>query len=286
MNTNKGFITTRIPIFIITHDRLQPLIESIKSYHANISSPFEIILHDNISTYQPLKNFLSHWDKNLNGAVFYNQSNELNDIKYSIQTYYENTNCVSNYYVVTDPDVCLFDTNKDILEFYKFILMSNKNIDVVGPMLEIDDIPNKYGLKDLVIKEHKTKYWNKTPAKVNWNDNLFEIQYDKIDTTFGLYRKSFTFSRLNNGVRTRKPYTARHLDWYIDTNNLTHEQKYYMHSGSKWGNWSSHALMSEDILRTISNIKSNCADTITNKSNSHETVYSSINGMSLIINFN
>ena len=48
----------RVPIFIISCNRLQSLQETIGSYKKNIGTPFEIVIHDNNSTYKPLLDYL------------------------------------------------------------------------------------------------------------------------------------------------------------------------------------------------------------------------------------
>ncbi len=248
--TNKGMVKNRTPIFIITHDRVQVLKESIISYHQNIDDPFEIIIHDNLSTYPALLRVLKEFEK-LGGKVYYNQTNELNDVRHTITNYWKTSNCDANCYVVTDPDISLFNTNNDILEFYKHLLIKYPDVTVVGPMLKIDDIPDHYGLKDVVLAEHGKKHWSKSTKTVHWKGQPYQIQNDIIDTIFGLYRREFEFKRQNIGIRTRGPYTARHLDWYMNTGHLTDEQEYYKKSGYKWGNWSSQMLVAESTIRHI-----------------------------------
>ena len=52
--------------------------------------------------------------------------------------------------------------------------------------------------------------------------------------------KSFTFKRLNHGIRVYAPYMAKHLDWYLDTKNLTEEEIYYKDHASNISTMSLH----------------------------------------------
>jgi len=38
-------------------------------------------------------------------------------------------------------------------------------------------------------------------------------------------------------IRTNEPYIAKHWGWYLDNNNLTKEQQYYMKMANKSGSW-------------------------------------------------
>ena len=52
-----------------------------------------------------------------------------------------------------------------------------------------------------------------------------------IDTTFAVYKKGHEFTKPNTkAIRVSMPHDARHLDWYMDHNNLTEDYKYYIGS--------------------------------------------------------
>src|SRR2546423_1829035 len=73
-----------------------------------------------------------------------------------------------------------------------------------------------YPLKFVAAGRHYYQFWSKTPQEITWRDGVIQYQRAPIDTTFGMYRKGFTFRRQNPGLRVYAPYWARHLDWYID----------------------------------------------------------------------
>lgn len=235
----------RIPIFIITKDRLSVLKESILSYEKNISTPYEIVIHDNNSTYEPMVEYLKDLEKD--GIKIYRyKENNLEIIDRTINAWYKNND--SKYYVVTDPDISLDCNGKtDILDFYSYMLNKYK-CTVVGPMLLIDDIPDYYPLKNKVLEKHEKRFWGGKFKNIRWNGKNVKFLRTKIDTTFGVYEKSFDFKRLNKGIRTCHPYVARHLDWYIDESNMTEDQKYYLENASKLAHWGSSYLKERNNL--------------------------------------
>jgi hypothetical protein len=215
----------RIPIFITIFDRLEVLKTSIQSYYDNISTPFEIIIHDQGTTYQPTLD----WVKTC-GFKYYKSENSGNAVGNSIKEWYKTND--SPFYVVTDPDIALVDTNKDILEvFMEFLKVFD--VPVVGCSLDRSDIPDYYPLKQKVLDSHHRQFGVQRTGSYN---NLSYIEAF-IDTTFAMYRSDFEFKKHNKGIRVLKPYEAKHLDWYINPNNLTADQIYYMKTTNERGHW-------------------------------------------------
>ncbi len=226
----------RIPIFITIFDKLEVLKMSIQSYYDNIKIPFEIIIHDNGTTYQPTLDYVKTC-----GFKYYKSSNDPNAVKESIKDWYKTND--SPYYIVTDPDISLEGVNNDILEVFMYILELRKELTCVGTALRIDDLPDHYPLKERVIN-WESQFWKKQDKHtIQWKDKT-QIYYNSIiDSTFAMYRKSFTFSKLNkNVIRVAKPYAAKHLDWYIDPNKLTEDQIYYMKTTNERGHWGVNLL--------------------------------------------
>ena len=150
-------------------------------------------------------------------------------------------------FIVTDPDIELEAGGGDILEFYSDLLAASSQIEVVGPMLRIDDLPEHYPLKAEVIRRHTDQFWHKTPEHLLWRGKELLYQQALIDTTFGMYRKGFQFHRLSRGLRTYAPYAARHLDWYLNPQELSDDQRYYMKHASTVSHWGGAWL--RDYLR-------------------------------------
>ncbi len=244
-----------IPIFIVTFNKLEVLKKSIASYYKNIGTPFQIVIHDNTSDYPPLLEYFEELKKN-GVDVYYNDKNDaFESVHKTVDDWFEkNSSVADDYYVVTDPDIQLENTNPDILMYYKYLLLLNKSFMVpdkysgelthqevygVGPMLRIDDIPDHYPLKGEAIQRHYEQFWSKIPLSVTWMQRQYNYLPCFIDSTFAMYHKSFKFKNHNFAMRTHAPYSARHLDWYIDTKNPTEDELYYYKTARGFVNWSS-----------------------------------------------
>lgn len=232
---------TKIPIFVITHDRSEVLKQSLESYYRYIDTPFEIVIFDQKSTFGPTVNYLKSLEAN-GIPVIWNPRNGAmpemcEDLRVVIQEWLLLN--PAPYYIVTDPDIALDGCGRDILEFYASLLQMFNDITCVGPMLRIDDIPDHYPFKEEAIKRHYKQFWGNVPRVITYKNLKYHILPSMIDTTFAMYRSDFAFKNLNVGIRTYAPYMAQHLDWYIDPNNMTDDQLYYMkqanHHVAHWG---------------------------------------------------
>jgi hypothetical protein len=228
-----------VPIFVITCDRTEVLRKSIASYHAALASPFEIVIHDNASTYPPMLEFLEILEGS-GTTVFRNAERvehpeQLNSVATSVETWMAGHD--ARHYVVTDPDIALEPGCGDLLELYADLLDEHPELEVVGPMLRIDDIPDGYPLKQLVIELHTDQFWHKDALTIDWRGRAIRYQHAPIDTTFGMYRRGYAFHRLSHGLRTYEPYWARHLDWYLEATRLTEDQRYYLRNATEVSHW-------------------------------------------------
>jgi pyruvyltransferase len=227
---------TKIPIFIIVHNQYEVLKQSVYSYEKNIKHPIEIIFHDVASTYFETINYLK--DKKEEGYTVYKSNvNDHHSVLNSIKDYIsKNSTC--EYIVMTDPDIELYNVNSDILEFY-IHLLKTLNKTSVGPMLEINDIPDEYYNKKIAIAGHTKQFWNKPRKKIKFKNKEYEYINCNTDTTFQIFRakkmpKTFPHG---NSVRTLSPYSAKHLDWYVYPNNITPCQLFYLNTTSKISHW-------------------------------------------------
>lgn len=229
------------PIFIITCDRLEVLKTSIRSYYDSIETPFEIVAIDFGSAYEPTREFLRHLEYE-GKKVYWKErirfNTDLNSIDGVIQDYFE-ARPKSNY-VVTDPDIALDNVKGDILDIYSHLLNSVPEASVAGPMLRINDIPDHYPRKKELISESlHVDFHSRKVNTIQYKDKVIKYIFALIDTTFGMSRAGTHWKRHVNGVRVLPPYSARHLDWYLDPENLTQDQKYYAeHASRKIAHWS------------------------------------------------
>lgn len=224
-----------VPIFIITRDRIEVLKKAIDSYCSRIITPIEIVIHDNSSTYPPLKEYLRELEKS-GIRVYRNPGNDLNDAGRTIHDYMSKS--PSKYYVVTDPDIVLKDAVPgDILEFLASMLETFK-VPVAGPMIQVDDIPNHFPLRQIVHARWNLDFGSRPRQFVDYKNRRIEYILAVIDTTFGMYRREFYFQRYNAAFRSFEPYMVRHLDWYVHPKKLTDDQIYYGLTGTRWNHWS------------------------------------------------
>jgi len=233
-----------MPIFIITHNRLTVLKQCIASIENSVvGTPFEIVIHDNQSTYQPLIDFL----KQSRYTVYWNPGNNLDDVANSVTAYFAENPNAAPFYAVTDPDI-EFDVDAipgDWLDVYQRLLDEKPQVNAAGPELRIDDIPDHYPLKQELLRRHR--FGHKDDELFDFTfpedaEKVIKCVYRPVDTTFAVYRRDFVFHRLNPAVLCHAPYNARHLDWYIDGDNMNEDDRLYMMKTTQWGHWSSTLL--------------------------------------------
>ncbi|MCX5706426.1 MAG: glycosyltransferase family 2 protein [Candidatus Omnitrophica bacterium] len=214
-----------IPVIINNFNRLDFLVKVLDWLEK--AKMRNIYIIDNASTYPPLLEFYRNVCKY---PVFYLDKNA----KYlalwvtHIYKYF-----INDYYVYSDPDIVpIEDCPLDVIDYFVKILEKHPEIEKVGFGLKIDDLTDHYALKQQVI-DYESKYW-----KVKVDDNLYAAP---IDTTFGLYRPKVKGDWQLKAYRTGYPYLARHLSWYVNTNELNEEEKYYIsHTEGKDSKWYWH----------------------------------------------
>lgn len=149
------------------------------------------------------------------------------------------------YFVYTDPDVLpAEECPDDFLEHFYRLLQRYPEAAKVGFSLKIDDLPDHFADKKHVIEWEK-RFWQK-PIE----PDVYEAD---IDTTFALYRPNFPVGSGRWGMRLRTGgrYTARHLPWYIDSANLSDEERYYQSSVKTAAHWSGRAAEQDRPLVTV-----------------------------------
>jgi hypothetical protein len=207
----------KFPIFIINRDRVSCLIQLIdwleKAGHENI------FIIDNDSTYEPLIEFY----KNTNHTVLYqNKNTGHNGIWYNgiIEKYAKD-----KFFIVSDPDVVpIKECPLDAVDLFHSLLIKYPDRIKAGFSLKINDIPDHFKFKSEVIK-HESGYMDGPSPEDG-------IVFAPIDTTFALYRPG-AGAGLHSCIRTKYPYEARHIPWYINSSSLDEEELYYRSRMSK-----------------------------------------------------
>jgi len=136
----------------------------------------------------------------------------------------------SGYFYVTDNDLDYTGIPDDFHDVLMRCMLAQPRIHrKVGFSIEINDIPepnaSRVWAQGQTIKQWEQKFWDSEfvqPA-------IFG-QYDaSIDTTFALYKNR---TWVTDAIRLRRPYTVRHLPWYLDYAHLDDEYSYYVdHAG-------------------------------------------------------
>lgn len=206
-----------IPAFIICRDRYTCTIGLVKWLES--CGIQDIYLIDNDSTYEPLLEYY----ENTPHTVIRTGHNGGHHIPW-------NGGYVSKYasmqhYIVSDPDVMpIEECPTDMFEYFMSLFDKYPQIEKIGPGLKIDDLPDHYSLKRNVIA-HESQFWRAESPEPG-------VYFAPIDTTLSIH-KPHIGHQFHNCIRTDSPYLARHLPWYVDSNNLTKEEKHYRSRASQ-----------------------------------------------------
>ena len=136
-----------------------------------------------------------------------------------------------DFYVYTDSDVVPIDECPiDFMALFKEALVKYPDVQKAGFSLKLDDLPDFYADKESVL-EWEAQYF--TPSE----DDRFYLA--NIDTTFALYRPGAKggSSKLKM-FRSKYPYEARHMPWYVDSLNMSDEELYYRRTAQTSTHWS------------------------------------------------
>ncbi len=222
--------------FIIARDRVTYLDHQIK-WLERTGQAERIHIIDNNATYEPLLEYYKriphkvHFHEN-HGASSPWTLDEVSWIR-------EN-----EYFIVTDHDVIPTATcPEDVIDRCHDTLLAYQEFDKVGPSLEISDIPwNNY--KRNAVVRWEEQFW--APHRYHsgamaWNS--------PIDTTFAVYRPGTPY-KITEALRLDRPYTFHHQPWYINFDDLSSEERYYMdHAHHDISNWSRDEL--PDYLKEL-----------------------------------
>jgi hypothetical protein len=184
------------------------MVECIRVYHGLK----EIVILDNASTYAPLL----AWYKTAPCRVVYLGSNMGHMAPWAPPA---QAQILTDQYVVTDPDLDLVGVPPNVLHHLGALLAKYPAALKMGLSLEVFDYN----------ETHPYFAINGAAERSLWNLPIFEGVARKacVDTTFALYDKRI-MNVWNNacGWRTLRPYTARHLPWYV--REPTPEFAYYL----------------------------------------------------------
>ncbi len=198
------------PVFIICRDRAGSLGQLI-SWLERAGSE-RIILLDNASTFPPLLEYY----RNSPHEVIFLEDNVGQAAVWDADLLTRLH--VDGPFVVTDPDIVPIDVAPlDAIAHFQSIVDRHPEAEKVGFGLQIADLPDWYAEKARVAR-WEAQYWT-DPLEPG-------VYRAPIDTTFAVYAPG-TGHVTNTGFRTGWPYLARHDAWYVDSANLSVEERYY-----------------------------------------------------------
>lgn len=212
-----------VPAVICNHNRLgslKKLIAFLKAQTLAVS----IIIIDNKSNYQPLLKYYDELDDPKIQVIRFEVNHGIRVILPVCQT-------LKNYpyYFVSDADLVPFeDSPTDFLAYMIALLDKYPKFNHVGSSLEIKDLPDHFPMKEKVQKWEQ-RFWEKTVEP-----NVYDAH---VDTTFSMYRRSSVVMDIYPSLRTGRPYTMKHLDWYIDPKNLDDEMIHYFDTITPHSTW-------------------------------------------------
>jgi hypothetical protein len=125
---------------------------------------------------------------------------------------------IKDWYCVTDSDLDMSSVPDDFIDVLATGLIRYPEFNKCGLSLEINDLPDG----DFVKEKCEARYWLRPLDK-----DYFDAQ---VDTTFAMYKANGYFLE---GIRTNRPYTARHVPWYYkDINSLPEDEQYYFRTAN------------------------------------------------------
>jgi hypothetical protein len=228
----------RLPVILISYNRGGMLRRVVDAYRRQ-SVPVDIYVHDNGSDDPLTLDVLLELERD--GVTVFRRApiaspDDLNLVDETVQEIFRTRPQAP--YVVSDCDVSLGESSPETLAAYLDMLRAMPDLECVGPMLRIDDVPTSYPLYVPMMNRHVSAFWSAEPRWRVAQGRLVAYQRALIDTTLAVHREGTPFRRLRKGARLYHPYAARHLDWYPEE----HESAYRASTdGSTISNWSNPA---------------------------------------------
>jgi hypothetical protein len=137
------------------------------------------------------------------------------------------------YFVLSDSDYDISMTPVDFPEFLLKGLEQTKYPEVwkAGLSLEIEDIPQVDDYTKLIYA-HEREFWETPQDKLGF-------YHSWVDIGIAVYDRTKQKSNWYDALRAPRPYTCRHLDWYLTKKNVRPEDIYYFevtdHAHHGWG---------------------------------------------------
>lgn len=201
------------PIFVLSFNRvsvLRQLIDWLK--YAEMTN---LTIIDNHSTYPPL---LEYYETLTDVKMMMLPENHGHDVFWKLGWHLHQ----QERFIVTDPDVVPDPMCPKDLVLRMHMIADTYKPAKVGPGIRIDNIPDHYALKDLMLRS-ECGYWDGSRRA---HGGCFEAA---LDTTFALYEPG-AGKWDGRHFRLDFPYVINHLPWHEDLSKPNPERDYYRDS--------------------------------------------------------
>jgi hypothetical protein len=230
-----------IPILINNFNRLELLQKQI-NWLLTLDGKISIIIIDNLSTYPPLLNYY----KNIRHPNVQVVNLNFNSWRKGAEYLGEKKLKDFDKYIITDSDLLPYpNTPKDLVLHLSDLMDKYPAFNHIGTSLEIKDIPDKNPMKEKVIR-FESDYWPPVAEELN-----NEVYVGKIDSTFAMYRRSSKVLKTYPALRTKRPYTLKHIDWYLAPADFSDEYIYYLKSCKSFATWATQLKKDVDEVNEM-----------------------------------
>lgn len=241
-----------IPVFIINFNRLASL-RGMVDYFRDVPGTRTVII-DNRSTYPPL---LRWYHRECPCQVVYLDANHGHHSPWTQGIVGPRDRHLSewgsDWYIVTDPDLDLSGVPKDFISVMLGGFPLWDSVRASPALLAMLDRCNGVVLPDLVkvgLSLENADLPSALEERLGqarfWARPLGDYFLALVDTTLAVYpaiADPLKAMRADPALRTNRPYTARHIPWYIDVRNLSEEDAWYFASCGKSATWRPDLVM-------------------------------------------
>ena len=209
-----------LPIIIISFNRGYYLASVVQAF-LNQDIPLRIFIHDNGSDDPGTLDVLQRLERDGHAVRRRSKIRSPDDLNLVDETVSMALNGRNIPYGVTDCDIDLSIARTDALKLYLELLNLCGDVECVGPMLRISDIPKTYPLFGKVMDRHIGQFWREAPEWQATSKGEVAVFRCSIDTTLAVHRAGTPFRRLRTALRVYHPFEALHLDWYNSCDDIT-----------------------------------------------------------------
>lgn len=150
--------------------------------------------------------------------------------------FFTTSGLVDGYYVHSDGDLDLSNVPDDLVPKLLACFEAHSGIGKIGLSLETSDLPDHFPDRGAVL-DWEAKWWQ---HRIETPTPAFLAE---IDTTFALYHtERKLIQSFYAGIRLDRPYTARHLPWYVDPLNLPEDYRYYLSTADGSTTWTQRMI--------------------------------------------